>query len=459
MTGGRFSTSLLDLQPQLLDQVQLRAHPFGAAWHTQIQPPLYNLLVGSVLRWSPWPPGFSFQVLWVAAGAVTTVALYGFLLEVGAGWRLAAAATVLAAVLNPYLLTFEHTLTYEAPVTALVTVSALAVARYARTGSVAAFAGFAAAATATVLTRTLFHPLWLVVVLAGLLLLRPPEVDWRRPAGVAGMAVVLVGIVVVQNHALSGSWGLSSFFGMNLQRSVIGPLPPSTVDRLVADKSLSPEAQVDPFAPYASYRPQFGPCRRSSDDPVLASPTKRAGFANFNADCYLPVYRQAQEDALAALRAEPGRYLANRVTAASIFLNQQEGIGAQSPVTTGLRWGYDVALLAVPHRLDMRGWQSSPGGLKGLDLKVSVTAALAVAVALALGARSAWRVATGRAGPADVALLYVGFTTLFVLAVGLTTELGENGRFRLLLDPLLLGLLTVTVTHAIQRARVSATSG
>ncbi len=448
LTGGRFSTSLLDIQPQLLDRVQLAADPFGAAWRTHIQPPLYNLVVGVVLRWSPWPPGLSFQVLWVACGAVTALALFGFLLELGTGWRLAAGVALAVAALDPYLLAFEHTLTYETPVTALVTVSAWGVARYARTGSWRDYALFAGAATATVLTRSLFHPFWLLLVLVGVLLLRRPASGWPVPAATAATALVLVGVVMAQHQALSGSWELSSFAGMNLQRSVIGPLPPATVRRMVADGTVSREATIDPFSAYADYQPLFGPCRSSSRDPVLASPVKRAGFANYDADCYLPAYRRAQRDALAALRAEPGRYLGTRVTAASIFLNEQDGIGARSPVTTALRHVGDAVLLVVPHRLDMRGWQASPGGLPGLDLKVSLTAAASIVVALGLGLRAAWRRRPGGEGasdPADLARLYVAITLAAVLALGLTTELGENGRFRMVLDPLLLGLLAVTV--------------
>lgn len=54
-SGQRFSTAYLDYGWQMLPYDTLRADPLGSVWYLHIQPPLWNLTIGCIGRWSPFP--------------------------------------------------------------------------------------------------------------------------------------------------------------------------------------------------------------------------------------------------------------------------------------------------------------------------------------------------------------------------------------------------------------------
>jgi len=441
-TGGRFSTQYLGAQPQLAPLNELRAHPFHVAFSLHTQPPLYNLLVGSILRWSPLAIGLSFQVVWLLAAFVLAVAMYGLLLELGAGPVVAVLGTTLV-MLDPYLLGPEMGVNYDGLVPALLVLTCYFAARHVRSGRCRWFGCCVVAATTTVLTRSLFHPMWMVALIVGLVAFRRPTGGWRRPVVVSAVSLSMVLAIMVSNQVRFGSFQLSSFLGMNLQRAVIAPMPESEVQRLVDEGRISPLSQIPPFSPYRAYEPMVGPCRPHHRDPVLADLSTQAGFPNFNSECFLPLYAQAQRDALHALRAEPGTFLLRRPTATVIFFSVTRP-SSGDPVTRLLLRLYDPLLLEVTRFVSMVAWQS-PVGFGPLILKVSLLLGAAAVVVLASGALAVIRLLRNCAGSIDRVMVMLAFSVLWVAVVGVTTEMGENGRFRLYVDPILLGVLTVKV--------------
>ena len=61
--GGRaFDTSWLESSWQLVDPELLRHQLFSSVWFEHTQPPLFDLFVGVVLRWSPLPTALTFEL-------------------------------------------------------------------------------------------------------------------------------------------------------------------------------------------------------------------------------------------------------------------------------------------------------------------------------------------------------------------------------------------------------------
>src|SRR5262249_2849419 len=146
-----------------------------------------------------WPP--AWRLAFIALGLVEMLALYALLRLVGTPRR---AATVVTAVfvLVPEVLVYENILTYDYPTLVLVTLSALAVARYARRPTVASGLLVFGAAGSLVLLRTIFEWPWMLLVLALLLAARPGR---ARPLLVSSsVAVVLVGAVIAKNWIMYG---------------------------------------------------------------------------------------------------------------------------------------------------------------------------------------------------------------------------------------------------------------
>ncbi len=426
-------------QDQLLDAKRLVADPFLAFTSNHIQPPLWNFFVGSVYRWSPFPAGISFQVIYLVAGLVTVVALWEILRDLGAAPWIASTSTVVVA-LSPLLVFNEAILRYETLETAVLTLSALAFVKYVARPSPLRLAAFAIVLVAGVLTRTTLQPLWLVGGLVIVLICRPPRGWWRPALGIVAGALLLVAIPIVHRAVAFDTVGLSSFWGMNVKRIAVMQLPEHVAERLVDEGKLSRIALVN--GPYASYAPYLEKCRAHSGEPALDEITKSDGDINFNALCMIPVYEIDAKDSLAAIRAEPGVYARSVGQAAVLYASWPE-VRNRSGVLAG--WDRMYAPLTVPVGVTMVLGSGDPqpvaATFSGGRARLSLTVVAALLLAIAYGLRGLARMVRGRATVPDHARVYIAFTVVSLTAVSITMDFFENSRFRQPLDPLLLGPL------------------
>lgn len=439
--GARFSGDYLEYGWQLVPVETLRDDPLGSVWNLHVQPPLHNLLVGVVLRWSPLPDALSLQAAMLAFALVLALALWRVVVRLGLS-PLVAAVVVLAVTSDPELVRYEFGATYEMPVAALVVVALWAAVRFLDRPAVRRLAGLAAVLTAVTLTRSLLHPVWLVAFLAVVLWAGRGRWRWRDVALVALVPVVAVGGWLVKNQVLFGEATLSSWFGMNLQRAVVAPVPAGDLEAMLDDGTVSAVSGVPPFTSYEAYEPLMPPCSPGRSHPAVAEPARANGVANFNYECYLPVYGEVGADAWTVARTHPDRWLYGRGWAlASTMARSSNAPGLDVAVFHAVESVYHVVLVDVPVRLGMAGWAFplNPAGYVPVDVSIVLSALLVVLVAL--GARSAVRLVRGPADPvAEAVVVLAAGTALFVVGAGALFELGENMRFRAMVNPLYLGV-------------------
>lgn len=458
--GLRFQDRLIG-QLQLIDEPLLRDDPFRAFTSLHIQPPLWNFLVGSVRAWSPFPDAITFQVLWTAASLATATMLWKILTGSGARSWQATVATVLVAS-SPIVIQNESMLRYETPVTLLVTGSVYAFMRFVAMPSPGRLCVFGGVVLAGVLTRSLLQPLWMVggLVLALVLVRRRGSVTSRHVL-VALVPIVLVAGDLVFLHARFGTVGYSSYLGENLERIAVTTLPAGQLRRLQADGTLSESASIKPYSPYSVYAESLGPCRSDSRDPALSDVTKSTGEPNLNALCFVPVYRQAMRDSVAAIRADPGNYV-GAVGQAAIAFAGRAGIDVP-PDTTAFRILNDAYTpLFLPLHVGYRFGGDDPQPVAGFlragmsRFPLLLTAAVAIVFALGRAAVSTVRLLRKEleSGDSDLLRLWIGFTVLSVTVVGIGFDFYENARFREALDPLLFGPLFVAVGELARRGGV-----
>jgi hypothetical protein len=196
-------------------------------------------------------------------------------------------------------------------------------------------------------------------------------------------------------------------------------------------------------------------------------------IANFNHECYLPLYEQSQADAIALVRREPGRYLATRwVVLQSSFSMAYIGIDDtafgspefEPPEPTWMDRASDVVLVPVTVTVDLSDWNLPLLPADSLDLRISLVLAALTAGVLGRGGLAGVRVARalwlrrsqddpdepapdGHEPPPvpdaladEVVWLAAASMVAMVVLVGDLVEFGENGRFRSMLDPLLVAL-------------------
>jgi hypothetical protein len=460
--GAGVSGAELAASWQLLDVSILQDDPLRGTWYLHTQPPLFNAVVG-VLAWSPLPLAGALFALDVVALLVVAFGVQDLLVR----WRVpVVGATVAAgvAVANPALLSTIRIAGYEVLLAALAVALVWTLDRYLAGPTGRRLAAVVGLGLALVLTRALFHPLWLALVLAVVIVARrPPR---RHVLLAAAVPVLVIGGLTAKNAALVGSPSLSSWTGFNLQRGVLGPMPAADVQAAIAAGDVTDLATQRPWQPLAAYEPWTDGCVPGGGHPALADASKAVRgteVPNFNAECFVRLYDESQANAVAMIRREPLQYLADRrlaLMASFSFLplgadGGSSFLGEPLPSRSWLDDVFDVAMLRQRVVLDLSG-RNIPLFGDTLPIDVAWTAVVAYLLVVAGAAAAAVRCWRGRPSPdgRDVIWVLTGLTVLFVVVGGDLVEFGENGRFRTMLDPLVVAFVAVAVTGAVRRARV-----
>lgn len=451
----RFDASPLGTYWQYVDPELLRDDLWRSLWFMHAQPPLYNLLLGGALELGGDAWVGVLHAVGLAAGLTLTLCLHRLLRLVGAGPVAAVVLTALIALAPPAVL-YETWLYVDYLVTALLVVIALGLHRFTDTGRWPPLAVLLAAGSFVVLSRTIFHLVWLLALIGLLWLVRP---DRRRVVlGASAAALVLCGGVYAKNAALYGSPSATSCFGISAARTTTFRLDQAERERLVAEGVVSEYALRSPFALPLLVPEEFEREERRGV-PVLDDPITSTGTANFNHTAYVRLCRQYLDDAVAVAREQPGT-VAGAVGDALLIFSRPAGDYAlftehNRDAVAGIHRLYNLVVLGQVRPFATTGADApAPGSVSGL-LEVGWVVVAAYAAVLALGVPLVRRTARQRSwrDPLTAVLLFSLATIGYIVVVGNAFEAGENNRFHFLLDPLALVVLTALVSRARARAR------
>jgi len=315
--------------------------------------------------------------------------------------------------------------------------------------------------------RTLFHLVWLGACVAlSLAATRPPR---RRVAAAGAAALLLVAGLYAKNAWLFGTPAATSWFGMNLANGLLPRYSDEDLAQLVERGVVSPLVEIAPFSPLASYPAEWTP-DPGSDVPALRSRNKRGGESNYNHFAYLELSRQYGRDALRLIRHDPLRYLGMIEEAWRRYLLAPSSYELVEPNRGRLlAWDrfYDAFVYGVPD-----AWIGRPGPpvprpwaerpTPPIPLRRIGWLWLAAAVA-AVGhtgwhvARVSWRRWHSTEDRSDLerarlaALAFCLFNVVFVSLVANAFESGENNRFRVAIEPLVVVLIAFSASRLAAR--------
>jgi len=450
----------LQLTWQLIDLRDLTSDPLGSVWYLHTQPPVYNLVVG-VVGWLGAPLAGTVFWIFVACLLGTGLLLHGLLVRWGVGPIVAGAITGFA-LLNPSLLTTMTIGSYEVPVALMAVGSLVAIQRYLDRPSLGWLLATSGLLTLCAMTRSLFNPVWLALVLVVVLLARP--VSWRRTGAALAIPLVFVGGWMLKNDVLFGTPTMSSWLGFNMQRGIVAPMDRDLVAADVRDGEVSDLALEYPWLALPDYDEWTDGCEPVHSHPAVSreqkQPFRGLPVPNYNNECFLPAYAQAQEDSVTLARRHPGRYMHDRLAALAMSYRFAE-IGSPSE-DTWLDNAYEPLLGKRRVVLDISDWNISllTADRAPMPLDISLTLAALTGFVLIRGGivslvrlgRRGWR--RRHEWPAqEVVWLVVAWTTAVVILGGDLIEFGENGRFRSTLDPLLVALPLAVLAQAVSRLR------
>lgn len=455
--GQGFSTAYLNFGWQLVPWDVLSSDPLRSVWFMHIQPPLWNLLLGTTSWVSPVSDAGTLQVVMFAIGASLAGACAALAARLGASHRVAVIVAV-AATVHPEVLKGAFEPNYELGVALLIVLVLVAVGRL-DDPSRRNLVRLAVVVTALVMTRSLYHPVLLAVIVGVALLAVRRHVDRRTLAVVVAIPLVVVGGWVIKNQVLFGTPNLSSWFGMNLQRAVIPVLDRDDLDEMYERGQVSDVAMIGPFGRYDLYRDVVEPCVPAHSHRSLTEPDRASDeySPNFNYECYIPLFEQAGRDAWAVIREHPeawleGRLWSLRTTFAVATLPSE----SPSLVMRVLDDVYSVARLDVRGVLSTAGWGTPIYGRLEASADFSLTLVAAYSLVTVIGATAAFRWIRRRSVTTpDLVVVVAALLALFTVMVGAVAELGEQSRFRTAIDPLVVVVVSVVVERWVRRRRQS----
>ncbi|MFB3117255.1 MAG: hypothetical protein ACE1ZP_00695, partial [Myxococcota bacterium] len=209
---------------QLIDRAYLLAHPVDSLVYLHAQPPVLNALALIVLHVSNLT---GIPETAVASGLFASLALGCFfallkIARLATGSRIATAACGAALLLNPAFAFYRYRLLYEIPAMLAVLLAGWSYLLFVRDGRRAHWFGLMLSLALLCATKSLFHPLFaLLVALLALGARRAiVQIAWtdlaRRYAGGFALGVVLVLLWPAKNQLVFDHFVYSSWLGFNL---------------------------------------------------------------------------------------------------------------------------------------------------------------------------------------------------------------------------------------------------
>ncbi|MBW3575445.1 MAG: hypothetical protein KY450_11350 [Actinobacteria bacterium] len=457
--GVRFDTDPLASGFQVLELTELRDNLFGSLTHLHAQPPLFNLFIGLVLRLPQAWEQPVFRLVYLGAGLSLALTIFTVLVRLGLRRSLAVLLT-LVVTLSPANILFENWAHYDYLVVLLLCLSVLALQRYEddhRLRHVAVFFGLSGV---LVLTRSMFQLVWFLAWTAVLVVHRR-RADWKHVAIVASVPLLAIVAVYANTFRVAGSFTSSTSLGISLAKITTFQLPETERRAMVDQGALSPLALVPPQAPVPGYAGVVPPAP-TTGVPVLDEEVKTFADGtirtNYNNLLYAEVSEAYLDDAVRTLRTRPDAYARGVATATELFFRppsdfftlreNRTHIAEYNRLYNHLFYGVVASGDPISGFPDVaQQYRQGPPRTGWLSIVLYVVALVGGAIELCR------RRDRRRPGHSSLLLGFLWSTVAYVVAVSNLLEVGENDRFRLYTEPLVLLLVVALAGRWLARRR------
>lgn len=325
---------------QYLDAQILKTDLLRGLFFLHSQPPLFNAFLGVVLK--VFPQHYEQAFAWIfRAISLGTLLLMGLIMRrMAINEKLIFIFCAIFA-LFPNFLVYTNLLFYTLPIAFLLLLSCLFLQQFAETQRMKFAVLFTSTAAIIMLTRSIYHLIWFLLCGAVVFFLIDHH-SRRIFLRAAIIPVVLVILLYAKNSALVGSFGPSSWMGMNLARGWQLPaepmrklnafLEPEDIKHLSETDKINPEWLVGPFMPPSAYTNlgYFKTSASSFHHPAISAPEKRSSIPNvshpnFNHYDYSKISKRMLDADRAIIMEYPQKYFARVLLGFKMYLQPATG--------------------------------------------------------------------------------------------------------------------------------------
>ncbi|MBC8033094.1 MAG: hypothetical protein H7Y03_03050 [Chitinophagaceae bacterium] len=297
---------------QYLDIDTLKSDLLNGVFYDHTQPPIFNLLLGTVLKLAGAHSETAFVWMLKSITLANTFLLYALTKRMTLHKQLPLVFSLIY-LLSPATLIFENELFYTTFITLCLLIASLFMLRLQLAITVKNVACFLIPLVIICLTRSMYHLLWLTVVMALVIFYLRKNEGVRTLVWGALIALVVTGSWYAKNKIIFDTFSTSSWIGMNMARNVFHDASAIDSSRI---ESIEPFSQISVYAAFLS---QDYAKYRGLNDRDLMMEMKNDSFTNTKHIAYLEISDKYLNASKAAIKAHPSSYLKNVLQSAIIF--------------------------------------------------------------------------------------------------------------------------------------------
>lgn len=311
LKGGYFTARPLLFAKQYLDPVLLENDLLAGLLHLHSQPPLFNFLLGLVLKISP-NPALTYELVFKTAGLLIPILLFGTLSNIGLR-RLFAFLITLVFMLNPTLFLYENLLYYSHFEAFFVLLAIFFLSRWGLNHNSRDIACFFLSLLCLGMIRSLFHPVFFIFLIAvlGLFCYRNHKKQLTKALVCASLLVVVpMTLLCTKNLVLYDFFGTSSWTGMSLWIKANTYLEEQLEEfesRGIVS-ALAVKAELEVFKTIDHYFDESELEKIGCHHPADCNILKSTGKPNYNHAGFVVLSKQLLKDAFTLIRLDPGAF-------------------------------------------------------------------------------------------------------------------------------------------------------
>ncbi|MEA3440130.1 MAG: hypothetical protein U9R58_07595 [Chloroflexota bacterium] len=425
---------------QILDPQWLQYDLPRSLVYLHSQPPIFNALVGIGLGLFNQNLDQAFHIFYQVLAVAILILLYTNLRLLKVPWWLAWLLTMVWMV-YPAFIYYQHFLFYPILVQFLLLLGLFALMRGA-TGSFIFQTIFFATLSLLFLTRSTYNILFFALTTLLVFLYKPLE--WKRNSLAALPGIIVILVFTLKNIFLFGQISTSSWLGMNLANVAQTGISLEERQEMVSLGLVSEIVLTGPFNEISDYPESlWKPAAENCQGPdAFCQPFKQNNEPNLNFAGYIPISNQFLKDDLAALHQYPDRVVKQLMMGWRIYFSP-----ALETVYVNTR-----SLAPIKSWMDVtdRFLCGNISDIYNADPCYRMQLAYFGAIFLGVGGLMI-RFRTKQAGVMEkMGLLFIFLTLLYNLVVGIFFDLGENNRFRMETDPLVVIVFGYGLYHLVR---------
>ncbi len=442
--GIKFDANPIYWYHQYLDLELLKNNLIESIYYLHSQPPLFNLFLGVVVKISPQNFAILFNIIYFLIG----LSNYLIMIYVFSKFKVNKILNLTMStifIISPAAILYENWLFYTYPVQFLLLLSLFLLVNYRIAYSKKILFYFFLALSFIILTRSLFHLIWFLLILIIILHFEKTNKSNVIKSSLIPLAVIL--IFLIKNLILFGTFS-SSWFGMSLAKVTMKYLPEELKSELVKKGKHNKIILIKPFEHIKDYEKIINK-KPKTGIKCLDDEYKSSNEPNYNNINYIQISKLYRQEAIKILLKYPNAYFNSLLASTYLYFRSPSDyryfhndnrnkinnfdkwynriIYGQLEVYTPLSDSTKETIKKTPLKL-----------LKytGLTASVIYTSILFITLYLLISKKDFLK-------KNKLIITYLFFNILWLTLIGNLFETGENNRFRFLIEPFYFIIITL----------------